>query len=55
MFFFEKGVQLGPGGKEAVDTVDIRFKGRKGDQEKRRGSRENKSIRGGWGGGLKGT
>ena len=30
--FFEKGVQLGPGGKEAADTVKIRFKGRKGDQ-----------------------
>ena len=32
MAFFEKGVKLGPGGKEATDTVEIRFKGGKGDQ-----------------------
>ena len=30
--FFEKGVQLGPGTKEAADTMEIRFKVGKGDQ-----------------------
>ena len=30
--FFEKGVQMGPGRREATDTVEIRSKGRKGDQ-----------------------
>ena len=33
--FFEKGVQLGPGGKEAADMVEIRFKGGKGDQRRK--------------------
>ena len=33
--FFEKGVQLGPGGKEAADMVEIRFKGGKGEEVQR--------------------
>ena len=30
--FFGKGVQLGPGRREAADTVEIRFNGGNGDQ-----------------------
>ena len=32
MAFFEKGVRLGPGRRNAADTVEIRFNGRNGDQ-----------------------
>ena len=55
MAFFEKGVQLGLGRKEAADTVEIRFKEGEGDQRRKGAVAVRTKIPGGSGKGRKGT
>ena len=55
MAFFDKGVQLGPGKREAVDTVEIRLKGGKGDQGRKGAVAARPKDPGGLGVGRKGT